>query len=111
MRVLEQMGYLSRTEPGDRFDLEILEGRSRSLPPAEHGDPGEPGLEAFQAESLIKTVVCQDRAAPFSDVIHKVIRRRQRPPTAPRHGRRDRLARHGPHRQLRRGYARLCLAA
>src|SRR5438105_1850860 len=92
MRVLEQTGYLSRTEPGDRFDLEILEGRSKSLPPAEHGDPGEPGLEAFQAESLVETVVGQDRAAPFSVVIHEVLRRRQRPPTAACHGRRDRLA-------------------
>ncbi len=71
-----------RPETGHRLDIEIGEGGTEILALPEDRQPGEPRLEALQAELLEKAAVVGDGPAPFLVVIAEIERIFARPPAA-----------------------------
>ena len=60
------------SEAGDGLDLEIGEGGAEALPLAQDREPGEPRLEALQAELLEEAPIVGDRPPPFAVVVGPV---------------------------------------
>src|SRR5690606_26156459 len=64
-------------------EVEPVEGAPEVLALAQDGEPGQPRLEAFQAELLEEPLVLGHRTAPLLVVIVLVVRQARLPPAAP----------------------------
>src|SRR5438128_3770416 len=82
-RVAEQLLDLTRPEPSDRPGVEVREGDPEGRPLAQDREPGEPGLEALEAEPLVEPALVGDRPPPLAVVVLEVGRIGARP-AAPR---------------------------
>jgi hypothetical protein len=78
----EQPLDVSRTEARDPVEVEFGERPSEPLALAENREPGETGLEPFEAELLEEPPVVGDRKAPFTVVVRPVFGRGVSPPAA-----------------------------
>jgi hypothetical protein len=67
--VLQQAGDLGLAPGGDQGGIEALEGGAETITLAQDGDPGQPGLEAFETEEFKQALRVAFGAAPFVVVI------------------------------------------
>src|SRR5207244_3511661 len=82
-RVAEQPLDVARTELRHRLRIEARERRTEGRPLAQDREPGEPRLEALQAEPLIEATLVRHRPPPLVVVVLDVGRIGARP-AAPR---------------------------
>jgi hypothetical protein len=68
-RVREQPLDVALSEPGDAIRVEALEGGAKRLALAQDRQPGEPRLEAFEAEPLVQPALVANRSAPLLVVV------------------------------------------
>ena len=80
--ILQQALDVALAHVGDAGDVEAVEDFAEAVALPEDGDPGEAGLEAFEAELLEEPVVGGDRTAPFVVVVGDVERVGAGPGTA-----------------------------
>jgi hypothetical protein len=71
-RIAEQARHVARAHARDGVDLEAAEGAPEVLPLPEDRDPGEPGLEALEAELLEEPAVVRHGEAPLAVVVGEV---------------------------------------
>jgi hypothetical protein len=71
--VAEQPLDVPGAEPRDGLEVEAGERAPEALPLAQDRQPGEPGLEALEAELLEQPAVVVDREAPFGVVVRPVL--------------------------------------
>src|SRR5690606_11017743 len=81
-RVGEQPLDVPRPEPRDPVDVEALERFAESRPLPKDRQPGQPGLEALEAELLEQPRVVRERASPLLVVVREVVLVRARPRAA-----------------------------
>ena len=72
--IAEQPLDLGLVEIGDLVEIETGESRAEILALAQDGQPGQAGLEAFEADLFEQPPIVGDRAAPFVVVIAAVER-------------------------------------
>ena len=60
-------------ERRDGVHVEVAEGRAEGGPPAQDGDPGQPGLEPLEAQLLEEGAVAVQRNAPLLVVVPAVL--------------------------------------
>jgi hypothetical protein len=80
--VAEQPLDVPLAEPRDLGEVEAGERAPEAFPLAQDRQPGEAGLEAFEAELLEQPPVVGDGEAPLGVVVGAVLRRRVAPEAA-----------------------------
>ena len=67
--VLQQPRHVALAEGRDALDLEAVKRLAKVLALAEDGDPGQTGLEAFEADLLEEADIVDDGKAPLGVVV------------------------------------------
>lgn len=80
--VMEEPRHVFFSEASDTVEIESREGGSEIFPFPEDGEPGEAGLESFEADLFEKTEVIRHFPAPLFVVIAEVVLVLAAPPAA-----------------------------